>query len=303
MKRMVASLHLVGGVMDNGVFANKFPGVKRKQLEPYFDFALVDGTSSGRRRGGRCVEIRLPPASVPDPAPASVPDLAPRSPPAPASVPDPSLPPVPSRWPWGSARARAEDMQRRQEAAESSKAADLARAWRGQLQRGHGLQRGRLCSPPRSPERLEGTRTTGQIKFYIQEKGYGFIICKEVDRDVFFSRREVDRDVSFLTGTSSSWTSQFRGIQVEFKLDNSDVENPKAYRIKEVPVQEKLGEVIEEMPVEKIVVEERLAEVIKEVPVDERIVEVIKEMPVEKIVVEERFAEVIKEGPVGCRYQ
>ena len=41
--------------------------------------------------------------------------------------------------------------------------------------------------PHRSPERLEGTRTTGQIKFYTQEKGYGFIICKDVDTDVFFS--------------------------------------------------------------------------------------------------------------------
>ena len=145
-------------------------------------------------------------------------------------------------------------MQRRQEAAESSKAADLARAWRGQLQRGHGLQRGRLCSPPRSPERLEGTRTTGHFKFYTQVMGYGFISCKEVDKDVFVTRSQLPRNMR-------KDGDGFRGIPAEFKLDNSDSENPRAYRIKEVPAQERLGEVIEEMPVEKIVVEERLAEV------------------------------------------
>lgn len=53
-------------------------------------------------------------------------------------------------------------------------------------------------------------------------------------------------------------------------------------------VEEKIIEVIKEIPVEKIIEVEKIVEVIKEVPV-EKIVEVIKEVPVEKIVEVEKI--------------
>uniref|UniRef100_A0A7S1F110 CSD domain-containing protein n=1 Tax=Noctiluca scintillans TaxID=2966 RepID=A0A7S1F110_NOCSC len=64
---------------------------------------------------------------------------------------------------------------------------------------------------------------TGYVKFFIPEKGHGFITCKESQSDVWFSQEDVPCDhVRYLTA----------GLPLRFKLDSS---NPKP-RAREVEV-------------------------------------------------------------------
>jgi len=67
-------------------------------------------------------------------------------------------------------------------------------------------------------------QVTGYVKFFIPEKGHGFITCKESQTDVWFSHEDVSCDhVRYLTA----------GLPLRFKLDSSNLK-PRAREVEVV---------------------------------------------------------------------
>ncbi|MDY6779296.1 MAG: cold shock domain-containing protein [Halobacteria archaeon] len=62
----------------------------------------------------------------------------------------------------------------------------------------------------------------GTVKFYHDEKGYGFIELDEEDEDVFFHISEV----------AASTTEVGEGEEVEFEVEQAD-EGPRAINVKQ----------------------------------------------------------------------
>eukprot|EP00425_Heterocapsa_triquetra_P015756 CAMPEP_0195131760 /NCGR_PEP_ID=MMETSP0448-20130528/145691_1 /TAXON_ID=66468 /ORGANISM="Heterocapsa triquestra, Strain CCMP 448" /LENGTH=154 /DNA_ID=CAMNT_0040169735 /DNA_START=154 /DNA_END=615 /DNA_ORIENTATION=+ len=76
--------------------------------------------------------------------------------------------------------------------------------------------------------RTGGKRAVGYIKTFSPASGWGFIICDQVDRDVFFHMKNMAEDPPrehINAAHGQHW-------EVEFSLDLEDAKKPKAYQVR-----------------------------------------------------------------------
>jgi hypothetical protein len=108
---------------------------------------------------------------------------------------------------------------------------------------------------------------------------------EEMNTKIFQKEQEFEEQRQIFSTKTQALENNFHNEKTELLLKIRQLENqePKTIEvIKEIPVekvviQEKMVEVVKEIPVEKIVVQEKIVEVIKEIPV-----EIIKEVIIEK---------------------